>query len=215
MPNYLLLLVSHFSRVQLCVTPQTAAHQAPPSLGLSRQEYWSGLPLFTIAAQNLNSHGICYKFGSFNVLYGTMLNVCSDLYNGGPRRGITRWRNSTIKKAPRYSSWHASWTLVQLDNDRAADIFQLFLLMFKFLLLCSLVRIKPTDNFTLIKNLLFVLIIDLALKFFIFNSCFHVEYPGFKRILERHLACFMQKKILQDSLAEISFRDLQCITKQW
>ena len=29
----LLLLLSHFSRVRLCVTPQTAAHQAPPSLG--------------------------------------------------------------------------------------------------------------------------------------------------------------------------------------
>ena len=40
----LLLLVSHFSRVQLCATPQTAAHQAPPSLGFSRQEHWSGLP---------------------------------------------------------------------------------------------------------------------------------------------------------------------------
>ena len=39
----LLLLLSHFSRVQLCVTPQTAAHQAPPSLGFSRQEHWSGL----------------------------------------------------------------------------------------------------------------------------------------------------------------------------
>ena len=39
-----LLLLSHFSRVQLCVTPQTAAHQAPPSLGFSRQEHWSGLP---------------------------------------------------------------------------------------------------------------------------------------------------------------------------
>ena len=37
-------MLSHFSRVQLCVTPQTAAHQAPPSLGFSRQEYWSGLP---------------------------------------------------------------------------------------------------------------------------------------------------------------------------
>ena len=36
----LLLLLSHFSRVQLCVTPQTAAHQAPPSLGFSRQEYY-------------------------------------------------------------------------------------------------------------------------------------------------------------------------------
>ena len=40
----LLLLLSRFSRVQLCATPQTAAHQAPPSLGFSRQEHWSGLP---------------------------------------------------------------------------------------------------------------------------------------------------------------------------
>ena len=36
--------LSHFSRVQLCATPQMAAHQAPPSLGFSRQEHWSGLP---------------------------------------------------------------------------------------------------------------------------------------------------------------------------
>ena len=40
----LLLLLSHFSRVRLWVTPQTAAHQASPSLGFSRQEHWSGLP---------------------------------------------------------------------------------------------------------------------------------------------------------------------------
>ena len=40
----LLLLLSRFSRVQLRATPQTAAHQAPPSLGFSRQEHWSGLP---------------------------------------------------------------------------------------------------------------------------------------------------------------------------
>ena len=33
------------SRVRLCVTPQTAAHQAPPSLGFSRQECYSGVPL--------------------------------------------------------------------------------------------------------------------------------------------------------------------------
>ena len=39
-----MLLLSHFSRVQLCATPQKAAHQAPPSLGLSRQEHWCGLP---------------------------------------------------------------------------------------------------------------------------------------------------------------------------
>ena len=40
----MLLLLSRFSRVRLCATPETAAHQAPPSLGFSRQEYWSGLP---------------------------------------------------------------------------------------------------------------------------------------------------------------------------
>ena len=38
------MLLSHFSRVQRCATPKTAAHQAPPSLGFSRQEPWSGLP---------------------------------------------------------------------------------------------------------------------------------------------------------------------------
>ena len=32
------------SPVQLFVTPWTAAHQAAPSMGFSRQEYWSGLP---------------------------------------------------------------------------------------------------------------------------------------------------------------------------
>ena len=37
--------VKLLSRVQLLVTPWTAAHQAPPSMGFSRQEYWSGVPL--------------------------------------------------------------------------------------------------------------------------------------------------------------------------
>ena len=36
--------VKSLSHVQLFVTPWTVAHQAPPSMGFSRQEYWSGLP---------------------------------------------------------------------------------------------------------------------------------------------------------------------------
>ena len=39
-----MLLLSRFSHVRLSATPQTAVHQAPPSLGFSRQEHWSGLP---------------------------------------------------------------------------------------------------------------------------------------------------------------------------
>ena len=37
-------LLSHFSRVQLCATLWTVAHQAPLSMGFSRQEHWSGAP---------------------------------------------------------------------------------------------------------------------------------------------------------------------------
>ena len=44
MTNLLLLLLSCFSRVGLYATPLKAAHQAPPSLGFSKQEHWSGLP---------------------------------------------------------------------------------------------------------------------------------------------------------------------------
>ena len=40
----LLLLLRRFSRVRLYGTPEMAARQAPLSLGLSRQEHWSGLP---------------------------------------------------------------------------------------------------------------------------------------------------------------------------
>ena len=42
--SMLLLLLSCFSHVGHCATPQMAAHQAPPSPRLSRQEQWSGLP---------------------------------------------------------------------------------------------------------------------------------------------------------------------------
>ena len=45
------LLLSHFSRVWLLATPWTVAHQAPPSMGFSRQEYWSGLPLTSPSPQ--------------------------------------------------------------------------------------------------------------------------------------------------------------------
>ena len=56
--HLLLLLLSRFSRVQLCATPQTAAHQALPSLGFSRQEHWSGLPLPSHPSRLLLNPGI-------------------------------------------------------------------------------------------------------------------------------------------------------------
>ena len=58
----LLLLLSHFSRVWLCVTPETAAHQAPLFLGFSRQEHWSGLPFPSSMNESEKwkwSHSVC------------------------------------------------------------------------------------------------------------------------------------------------------------
>ena len=45
----LLLLLSLFSRVRLCVTPETAAHQAPPYLGIlqARTPEWVAISLST------------------------------------------------------------------------------------------------------------------------------------------------------------------------
>ena len=61
--------VKLLGRVRLLATPGTVAYQAPPSMGFSRQEYWSGLPLpspemkyrtpemkVTIYKESLSSH---------------------------------------------------------------------------------------------------------------------------------------------------------------
>ena len=43
--------VKSLSRVWLLATPWTGAYQAPPSMGFSKQEYWSGFPLHFLAPQ--------------------------------------------------------------------------------------------------------------------------------------------------------------------
>ena len=56
-----MLLLSRFSHVQLSATPQTVAHQAPLSLGFSRQERWSGLPFPSPRTlQNAAFYGILF-----------------------------------------------------------------------------------------------------------------------------------------------------------
>ena len=42
-----LVKVKSLSHAQLFVTPWTVAYQAPPSMGFSRQEYWSGVPFLS------------------------------------------------------------------------------------------------------------------------------------------------------------------------
>ena len=57
--------VKSLSYVQLLVTPWTAAYQAPPSMGFSRQEYWSGVPLPSLITELLNSKLVKFQKQNF------------------------------------------------------------------------------------------------------------------------------------------------------
>ena len=59
--------VKSLSRVRLCATPWTAAHKAPLSMGFSRQEYWSGVPLPSpqMRPETLNIHVSLGSFASW------------------------------------------------------------------------------------------------------------------------------------------------------
>ena len=84
------LLLSHFSRVRLCATPETAAHQAPPSLGFSRQEHWSGLP-FPSPMTNLDS-----ILKSRDITLPTKVHLVKSMIFPVVMYGCESW---TIKKA--------------------------------------------------------------------------------------------------------------------
>ena len=56
--------VKSLSRVRLLPTPWTAAHQAPLSMGFSRQEYWSGLPLPSPSGLDIHSQMIWFLYKS-------------------------------------------------------------------------------------------------------------------------------------------------------
>ena len=77
--------VKSLSRVRLLETPWTAAYQAPPSMGFSRQEYWSGVPLPspTSVEKFLNiivdlsiSLFSCFQF-LFHVVETLLLGACT------------------------------------------------------------------------------------------------------------------------------------------
>ena len=102
----LLLLLPHFSRVQLCVTPWTAAHQAPPSMGFSRQEYWNGVP--SPSPRKLLTVQIAGRFCCF--YYSCGHNHLSNLKAGDWKLGS--WVASTYSCPPSFQlSRHSGWKM--------------------------------------------------------------------------------------------------------
>ena len=80
--------VKSLSRVQPSATPWTAAYRAPPSMRVSRQEYWSGVPL-----TNLDS-----IFKSRDITLPTKLHLVKAMVFPAVMYGCESW---TIKKAER------------------------------------------------------------------------------------------------------------------
>ena len=79
--------VKSLSRVRLFMTPWTAAHQAPPPMGFSRQEYWSGVPL---PSPVISIEGVLAKTGQGSE---QCVLICSGEWNcilvgGFPIRGM-------------------------------------------------------------------------------------------------------------------------------
>ena len=77
-------LLSCFSRVQLFLPPWTVARQAPLSMGFSRQEYWSGLPVLPpgdlpdsgTEPESLMSPALAGRFFTTNATWEAKLTIC-------------------------------------------------------------------------------------------------------------------------------------------
>ena len=80
--------VKPLSRVWLSVTPWTAVYQAPPPLGFSRQEYWSGLPLPSLIEKAREFQKI-----STSASLTTVKPLCGSQQTG---KFLKRWEDQTI-----------------------------------------------------------------------------------------------------------------------
>ena len=102
-------MLSHDSHVCLFVTLWTVAHQAPLSMGFSRQEYWSGLP--------------CPATGDLPDLGTEPTSLVSLALAGGFFITISTWEEShTLLKPLRWFSWWLSWSRIHLQCGRPSWI---------------------------------------------------------------------------------------------
>ena len=96
-----LLFRQLLSCVQLFVTPWTVAHQPPPSIGFSKQEYWGGLPF--PSSCSLVGNLFFYLLLSIYLIYGLPRWLCGKEYScQGRRQRFDPW----FGKIPRRRKWH-------------------------------------------------------------------------------------------------------------
>ena len=91
------------SHVQLLATPWTAAYQAPPSMGFSRQEYWNGLPLPSPYTALMYAFSylepVCCSMSSSNFCFLTCIQVSQEA-------GQVIWYSHLFQNFPQYIVIH-------------------------------------------------------------------------------------------------------------
>ena len=93
--------VKSLSRVWLLATPWTAAHQAPPSMGFSRQEYWSGVPLPSpIMKFSKKKYSYSLKIKLLTIV---ALNQLQLLFLHSPSKALIRGSGSDVCVVIKYS----------------------------------------------------------------------------------------------------------------
>ena len=81
------------SHVWLFATPWTAAYQAPPSMGFSRQEYWSGVPLPSPTGPQISQHNIqlCLRYNAELLNTKQTRKIWPFLKGNGNQMPTVRW----------------------------------------------------------------------------------------------------------------------------
>ena len=109
-------MLSHFSCVQLCVALWTVAHQAPLSMGFSRQEYWSGLPFLLqgiFPTQGSNLH----LFKSPSLTVGSLPLVPPGKPGQGKACLLPSYQNQTLNFLLKQHLWYCHHPLYFLTQD--------------------------------------------------------------------------------------------------
>ena len=147
--------VKSLSCVPLLATPWTAAHQAPPSMGFSRQEYWSGVPL-----PSLLDHIVVFFFffnlGGTSILFYSI--VAAPVYN--PSNSVQQFSFSHILASICYSCY--SFFMIALLTGRSWYL--------TVVLVCISLMIRDAENLFMSLLTISNCIICKQRKFYIFLS---------------------------------------------